>query len=262
MPLTSRSDATMCSNACRTWRRRHPGVPRPIGPQSYICEQCAQRFTRPKVHAGKRPRFCTDRCWEAYRHLQRPFGEWRVAEPYKPRPFTCQDCGGPGVDTGFGPVATRCPACLTAYEVARAMAWHRNNVVRSRAIKYKWANANRASILRYRDLNRDRIAAQIRRYQLANADRVRAWRRDRQSRRRAIKAAATVELFRSIDVYERDQWRCGICHLPVDADLRHPHPASASLDHMVPLSRGGAHALSNVQLAHLSCNIGKGASLP
>lgn len=29
---------------------------------------------------------------------------------------------------------------------------------------------------------------------------------------------------------------------------------SASLDHILPLSLGGAHSMANVQLAHLSCN--------
>ena len=36
-------------------------------------------------------------------------------------------------------------------------------------------------------------------------------------------------------------------------------PASkASLDHIVPISRGGGHTADNVQLAHLKCNQSKG----
>jgi 5-methylcytosine-specific restriction endonuclease McrA len=41
----------------------------------------------------------------------------------------------------------------------------------------------------------------------------------------------------------------------VRKNLRHPHPLSASLDHLVPLSAGGVHAPDNVALAHLRCNI-------
>jgi predicted nucleic acid-binding Zn ribbon protein len=55
-------------------------------------------------------------------------------------------------------------------------------------------------------------------------------------------------------VYERDDWMCGICGLRVDPDLSCPHPHSASLDHIIPLSKGGTHTWDNVQLAHLLCN--------
>ncbi|WP_158070491.1 HNH endonuclease [Streptomyces luteocolor] len=32
---------------------------------------------------------------------------------------------------------------------------------------------------------------------------------------------------------------------------------SPSLDHVIPLSRGGSHRRDNVQLAHLRCNLRK-----
>lgn len=59
-------------------------------------------------------------------------------------------------------------------------------------------------------------------------------------------------------VYERDGWTCGICRKSVDPTLRGPHPLSASLDHVKPLSRGGDHLYSNVQCAHFLCNSQKG----
>ncbi|WP_423797180.1 HNH endonuclease [Mycobacteroides abscessus] len=34
---------------------------------------------------------------------------------------------------------------------------------------------------------------------------------------------------------------------------------SASLDHVVPMSLGGDHLSTNVQCAHLKCNMDKGA---
>lgn len=63
-----------------------------------------------------------------------------------------------------------------------------------------------------------------------------------------------VDDFTNLDVYDRDRWFCGICGMKVDKDLMWPDPMSASLDHIVPLSRGGTHTLDNVQLAHLACN--------
>jgi 5-methylcytosine-specific restriction endonuclease McrA len=61
-----------------------------------------------------------------------------------------------------------------------------------------------------------------------------------------------------LEVFARDGWFCLLCVTPVDPALRWPHLMSASLDHVVPMSRGGDHSYRNVQTAHLSCNIAKG----
>lgn len=54
-------------------------------------------------------------------------------------------------------------------------------------------------------------------------------------------------------VYDCSRGICGICREPVPFER-------FSIDHIVPLSRGGAHSMVNLQLAHLSCNARKGAS--
>lgn len=63
------------------------------------------------------------------------------------------------------------------------------------------------------------------------------------------------------ELLARDGYRCGICGDSVDADAAYPDPLSKSIDHIVPLSRGGAHSPENCQLAHLRCNVSKGAKL-
>lgn len=89
-----------------------------------------------------------------------------------------------------------------------------------------------------------------------------AWTPRRQAnyeRRRAMKAGATVgEPFTNGEIFERDRWVCRLCHRSVDSELAWPHPMSASLDHLVPLSEGGAHSKENTALAHLRCNVRKG----
>ena len=48
---------------------------------------------------------------------------------------------------------------------------------------------------------------------------------------------------------------CAICGRPVDFDRKFPDPWSATLDHIVPISKGGDPAdINNLQLAHLQCN--------
>lgn len=61
------------------------------------------------------------------------------------------------------------------------------------------------------------------------------------------------------EICERDEWRCKICEMPVDRALGHPHPMSASIDHVVPVCRGGDNSLSNLRLTHLRCNLSRGA---
>ena len=52
---------------------------------------------------------------------------------------------------------------------------------------------------------------------------------------------------------------CWLCGQPVDPDLRHPDPWSASLDEIVPVSRGGSqYARENCRLSHLVCNMRRG----
>jgi 5-methylcytosine-specific restriction endonuclease McrA len=67
------------------------------------------------------------------------------------------------------------------------------------------------------------------------------------------------ERFDATEVYERDGYRCGLCEGKVDPALRYPEPMSASLDHITPLARGGAHTRANTQCAHLVCNLKKQA---
>lgn len=57
----------------------------------------------------------------------------------------------------------------------------------------------------------------------------------------------------------RDGWRCQLCGKKVSPTRAYPHPHSASLDHILPLALGGTHEDSNLQLAHLYCNVTKGA---
>lgn len=60
-------------------------------------------------------------------------------------------------------------------------------------------------------------------------------------------------------VYDRDDWRCGICGQLVPRDVVVPHPLAPTLDHIQPVAHGGAHSYANVRLAHFLCNSRRGA---
>lgn len=67
-------------------------------------------------------------------------------------------------------------------------------------------------------------------------------------------AAYVAPVYRQV-VYEQCGWICQICGKPVDKMLRFPDPYCASLDHKVPISKGGTHEPGNAQLAHWICNV-------
>ena len=80
--------------------------------------------------------------------------------------------------------------------------------------------------------------------------------------RRARMNNAFVEVVDQIKVFNRDKWICQLCGYSV-SKLRDRNLVDiASLDHIIPISKGGEHSYANTQLAHLSCNLRKGASTP
>jgi len=72
--------------------------------------------------------------------------------------------------------------------------------------------------------------------------------RKKKHRYRARKLDAFVEDVDRQVVFDRDKGICGICKLPVDRGDFH-------VDHVLPLTKGGKHSYTNVQLAHSKCNL-------
>ena len=58
-----------------------------------------------------------------------------------------------------------------------------------------------------------------------------------------------------LDVYERDGYKCQLCGRDMDYTAEY---SSFSVDHIMPLSRGGTNESDNLQTCCKSCNSRKG----
>lgn len=107
----------------------------------------------------------------------------------------------------------------------------------------------------YYRLNAERVKARVRQWALANPERVSEL---RQRRRARVRGSAVGP----IDVEALWTGLCGICGQQLDPSLRRPNLFSRSIDHIVPLAKGGTHTQDNLQWTHLVCNLRKGVKLP
>lgn len=218
------------------------------------CDGCGQAFSKPAPLRGPLPRYCSQGC---KRKSDRPTGGdcQRCGSPFKMssrgrrRKFctlkctvaasaqkratsgVCGDCAGP-----CHQLAPRCKSCasrLKAEEQAAKLAGVRRACqwcgVEYQPVAESQAYCSKSCQNRLKCANRQ------------------SWRR----------GAERGESVRLIDVYQRDGGKCGVCGLAVDLSLKWPAPQCATLDHVVPISKGGPHTFSNIQVAHLACNASK-----
>lgn len=81
-------------------------------------------------------------------------------------------------------------------------------------------------------------------------------------RRRLRMRAARIESVDPIKVFDRDNWQCQLCGVKTPKSLRGKHKSnSPELDHIHPLSAGGAHSYVNTQCLCRKCNGAKGNAL-
>jgi len=146
---------------------------------------------------------------------------------------------------------------------AKSRAWYQANRARAQATRRAWYAANRAKMrdynVEYRAENAERLAAydaqehrraRVSAYVKANPEK----NRERGHRRRAAIRGRPVEKIDHMERYEADEGICGLCGEPVDRE-------TFTLDHIIPIARGGAHVWANVHIAHRTCNAKKGAKI-
>jgi len=201
----------------------------------------------------------------------------------------CTKCGEPKLAEEFydNPYAkdgmdSWCKECRKTDNAA----WNKNNPdkrkpIANRSFKKAYADPEKRAVFavrvdEWREDNPDRVK-QHRRTDLAKNGQKPArvakrrsarkqWFEDRpgyraaasHKRRALIKQAPIVDDMINVWVlYKRDHGICTLCTYPVDKMLKWPDLRIATIDHAIPVTRGGEHSYVNTKLAHHCCNTKK-----
>lgn len=152
----------------------------------------------------------------------------------------------------------RCPECKTA-NAAYTKAYRERNADKIRQRKNAYTGANRdreaARARKWYAENTERVAENVKRWKRENRDKHLAHKRNRYGFERSSGARE-----KSVDVEALWTGFCALCGLHMDRTLERGHRLSPTVDHIVPLSKGGAHTPDNLQWAHMACNSSKGAT--
>jgi hypothetical protein len=178
-----------------------------------------------------------------------------------------------GTEAGYGYYKCRCEECKAARrEYTRKHREANPELYREyRRRKYKNSYEKEAeNRRRFREVNpdyrrqhyqanREKTAEDTRRWRAENPEKIRELRSIDNQRRRARMRGAFVEDVSHLEIFERDNWQCQIpgClypDKPARLDVGRYDPLLASLDHVVPLAKGGKHERSNLACSHLRCN--------
>lgn len=158
------------------------------------------------------------------------------------------------------------PHCKSCW-LERCRRFHAENrdVVNARVAVYAKANPKKikAKAKRQYEENKEHVLARHAAWRKANPD----YHKDRDRReydanperwrRASAKYRATLkgnghEPYQRIDIYDRDEGVCHLCGGFVEWD-------DFSIDHVIPISKGGPDTPANVATSHLLCNLSRGA---
>lgn len=160
---------------------------------------------------------------------------------------------------------SQCTECRKRYKQSHAVqireqqrSWHQRNPHYAR----NWFKARpgynaaerrkeqkRAATRKWRENNKESHAILVKQWREANPDKVIQWDRDRRARKAQAEGIFTDEQFQELCRHWNN--RC----------LRCDETSKLTVDHVIPLSRGGSNDISNIQPLCGSCNSRKGTRI-
>ena len=205
--------------------------------ETYVCKQCGKEF---KPKAKDRITFCSRECAFDFKHDH-------IKPKIKPEPkkieCVCVICGKRFENN------RRCKLCSNECrkELARRKTYKHN--YESKALKpHRCKECGLEFIPEYGNKRRSFCSDECMH---------RSQKRDYHVKARVKNKDLYISHINFDDICKRDKCICQICGVSIDMSLKASHPMSVTVDHIMPLSKGGTHEIDNVQLAHRICNIMK-----
>jgi 5-methylcytosine-specific restriction endonuclease McrA len=148
---------------------------------------------------------------------------------------------------------------------AQKAAYYRANKDKYRVKNAEWYKENRENYLiyakTYRELRGEQIKVAVKKWYATHPERRRYLSAKKEARRRARLRGNRTENYCRNSILVRDAYTCHLCGDAIDKTLRFPHAMCFTIDHVIPLIKGGADASDNVAAAHFLCNMKKGSKL-
>lgn len=221
-----------CQAAQRAYQRSRPPAPPKPPPPPACCEQCGETF-QPRQ---RNTRYCSKRC------INRASIARRVGT-----------CSQPGCDQRRRTQGL----CTTHYN--QTFPDRHPKVMLACEVCGTLVSRDKRNVKRYSTVCSS-SCRNILTFGIAHAVEPYDWALFAAHRAREA-GARVVELFDRLEVFERDEWLCYLCGVETDSSADPLHPRSPTVDHVIPLSRGGDHSLANARCACLGCNSSKGTSI-
>lgn len=249
-------NSRFCSGNCKARFKYYSRSGRPA-----ICGNCNIAF-RPKTN--KYSTYCSRECaFEMKTKISRERA-WIKAMakaakvPFKP--FTCKVCGNEWLALRRGISVCDQQECLDQV---------RQETLEDGREKYR-AFYVRAPFLDSckecgEEISEQRQGLNVRLCERCTVAQASAGRDRHKAMRRVRMRSGIYEVFDSYEVFSRDGWKCQGCGIETlrayDRSTPEALNISPTLDHIIPLSRGGNHTRDNTQLLCNQCNYTKGDSI-
>lgn len=250
-----RLEAKFCSADCRDSARRMK--------IECKCKRCSKVFMPKK---RDRTEFCTRACFYRLTRM-RKLSKARIERPEPPAPTVyiknCCKCGELFETTYSATINCKRSECITKRHALSTFLKSRytdsdgNRTCRFCCNKFGYERfysvevCNSELCIQKRQKEKDEIRRQYKREQTSKAWHI----------RRAIKNNRKHFNVVRKEVFIRDGYRCQLCKRKTRPDYHFNHPLYPNLDHIIPLARGGEHAMTNLQCLCRECNCFKSDKL-
>lgn len=142
----------------------------------------------------------------------------------------------------------------------QARQWRKENPERAHATARAYRQSHRtqeaARVARWRKSRRGYASHKLSQYK-QQVKRLKTPPKDFDSQALILKAYQVDAL----ELWKNSDQTCIVCGDLIDEGINHPDPMSRTIEHIIPIARGGKHEESNIAFSHLGCNLRKGRRL-